>query len=114
MALPELVRKSAEKLLKHFCNDRLMVCPRGEVRLDYAIDGDCVTLFEERPAEHEAGKWLKEPVAQVRYSHEFRYWTLHYPGSDQRWRFYLNASPSLDLAKLLRQIEADPLQLFWR
>ena len=36
-----------------------------------------------------------------------------YPDRGRRWRFYLNTPPSLDLEKLLRHLDADPLQLFW-
>lgn len=113
MALPELVRRSAEKILTRYCSGPLPSCARDLLRLSFSIRGDQVTLFAERAAAKGSGASVATPVARFRFSHDLGQWTLHYPDGERRWRFYLNAGPSLDLDKLLRHLDADPLHFFW-
>jgi len=113
MALPELVRRSAHKILTLYCSGHHYSGNRDEMRLSFSIRDDHATLFAGRAdtAGSEAG--AATPVARFRFSHELGQWTLHYPDREQRWRFYLNVGPSLDLGKLLQHLDADPLHLFW-
>lgn len=101
MALPELVRRAAEKMLTRYCRDRSLACAEGAVSLGFEIRGDAITLHAGRP------------VARFRYSHELAQWTLHYPDRSGRWRFYLGIGPSLDLGKLLKHLDEDPTHTFW-
>jgi hypothetical protein len=115
MALPELLKKSAEKLLTEFCLQREPCCEQNHSRLSFRIGDDRVTLIEERWAYLEQGRWLVQPMAQFRYHSELVQWSLHYfNNSKKTWVFYLNVGPSLDLAKLLRHVEDDPFNMFWR
>lgn len=113
MPLPELVRRSAEKILSRYCAERVLPCARDQVRLSFRLCDDHVTLYAERAAAEGSGEWTAAPVARFRFSHELGQWSLHYPDGERRWRFYLNVGPSLDLGKLLRHLDADPLHLFW-
>lgn len=113
MPLPELVRRSAEKRLARYCTGHSAAGTRDAVRLAFSIRDDQVTLFAERADTEGSGAWVATPVARFRFSHELGQWTLHYPDQERRWRFYLNAGPSLDLGKLLRHLDADPLHVFW-
>jgi len=112
MPLPELVRRSAGKILARYCAERVPPCARDRLRLSFRIRNDYVTLFAGR-TDPPDGRWRLRPVARFRFSPELAQWTLHYPDRERRWRFYLNAPPSLDLEKLLRHLDADPLHLFW-
>jgi hypothetical protein len=112
MPLPELLERSARLLLERYCAERVPACSCGRPRLEFAICDDRVTLFAERPVGGAAGQVLSA-VAQFRFSPDLNQWTLHYPDPDQRWRFYLNAGPCLDLRQLLRHLDADPLHVFW-
>jgi hypothetical protein len=114
MALPDLLKKSAEKLLTTYCDEREHCCEQNHTRLTFKIAGDRVTLFEERWAYLEPGRWLSRPVAQFRYLPELLQWSLHYyNNANQSWAFYLNCGPSLDLSKMLRHVDDDPLGAFW-
>ncbi|WP_291316591.1 DUF3024 domain-containing protein [Desulfuromonas sp.] len=53
------------------------------------------------------------PLAQFRFHSELGQWTLHYPGAQNRWHIFLNAGPTLNLERLLRHLDEDPLNLFW-
>ncbi len=107
MAMPELIQKQAEALLREFCIAPAVV--EREVSLAYELSGDCVTLFTEGGSSG-GGKYA---VARFCYNHLLQQWTVHRPDPDRQWRFYPNAGPSLNLGKLLRHIADDPLHLFW-
>jgi hypothetical protein len=113
MALPELVRRTAEKTLARYCSGQLPDCAREQGRLAFRIHDDHITLFAERAAAEGSGAPVAIPVARFRFSHELGQWSLHHPAGERYWRFYLNAGPSLDLGKLLRHLDADPLHFFW-
>lgn len=114
MPLPELLRKFAEKLLTEYCDNREPCCEQNHTRLTFRIGGNRVTLIEERWAYLEQGRWLIRPVAQFRYNSDMAQWSLHYFNSNQKaWVFYLNYGPCLDLAKILKHVDADPLSMFW-
>jgi hypothetical protein len=113
MALPELIRRSAEKILTRYCSGHLFSGNRDEMRLTFDSRDDHITLFAERTDSGNSTAGVSAPVARFRFSHELGQWTLHYLDDDQRWRFYLNVSPSLDLGKLLQHLDTDPLHLFW-
>lgn len=112
MPIPELVRRTAEKLLTDFCRRSLPFCGRGEGQLSFTFEEDGIVLFEEQCACRKEGQGPR-PVARFRFDCDLSQWTLHYPGPDRRWLFYLNAGPSLHLGKLLHHLERDPLGLFW-
>ncbi len=113
MPLPELIRKTAERLLSEYCESHTADCCQSQSRLNYSIGNDKVTLIEERREHLEMDHWLPRPVAQFRYHHDLCQWTLHYRNYSEQWVFYLNCGPSLDLAKLLHHVDQDPLDLFW-
>lgn len=100
MPIPELVRRAAKKLLTRYCRE---TSRQGDDAppLAFEIGGDAITLHADRP------------IARFRYCQELGQWTLHYPDREGRWRFYLGIGPSLDLAKLLRHLDADPMGTFW-
>jgi len=113
MALPELLKKSAEKILADFCRIRTEKDPFSNRTL-FRVEEDHVTVFLDRK-EGGADDVEKtfQPVARLRFDSLLNQWTLHYPVAGDRWAFYLNAGPSLDLEKLLRHLDQDPLHVFW-
>lgn len=113
MALPELVRRTVEKLLAEYCGRRTSSCPLAGPRLFYRFGDDTVTLFAEQRSCGGATALAVTAVAQFRYSHDLRQWSLHYLDQQQRWHFYLNVAPTLDFAKLLKYLDDDPLHVFW-
>ncbi len=113
MALPELVRRAAEKLLVKYCSGNLPSCSRAHGRLSYRVEGEAFVLVEKREVSQGGGQGRDLPVAQLRFNQELQQWTLHYRDRQGRWIFYPNAPPSLDLGKLVRHLDADPLNFFW-
>lgn len=111
MSLPELLRKRAEKLLFDFCN-QAAEDPFRPRHLRYRIEGQQINLFEVRRCQNNPKEHQALPMAQIRYNPDLNQWTLHHL-NDERWRLYLNITPSLDLSKLLTAIKQDPMGYFW-
>ncbi len=109
--LPELLRKRAEKLLFGFCRDVAddQYQPR---HVRYRIVDQQISLFEVRRYESNPQQHKEFPVAQIRFIPELNQWTLHHY-ADERWKLYLNVTPSLELGRLLSVIRQDPMRCFW-
>ena len=113
MALPELMRRSVEKLLQEYCGQHASSCPLTGPRIFYRFGDDTVTICAEQRSCGGATALSVTAVAQFRYDHDLKQWSLHYLDPQQRWHFYLNATPTLDFSKLLRHLDDDPLHVFW-
>lgn len=114
MELPELLRKFTIKLLSDYCAQQPLSRRQGTSQLIYRLSGSRATLIEEQFSCPGCRKKMVRPVAQFRYHPELTQWSLHYYQGERRaWAFYLNCGPSLDLAKILRHVDADPLRMFW-
>ncbi len=113
MPLPELIRKSAEKILSRYCEEKIPPCARQQLRLVYQIRDDNATLYEERPLLSDPERWLAAPIAQFRFNHELRQWSLHVSDRNHCWHLYANIGPTLNLSRLLQHLDEDPFRIFW-
>lgn len=112
MALSEFTKKLVEQKLGHFCREKIPEMHRHRVRLDFKIEENAVTLFEERPMYCDPLNRARMEVAQFRFDGQTREWILYFPDGNLRWRlYYLN--PKSDFEVLLREVDEDPLQIFW-
>ena len=113
MPLPELLKKRAEKLLDEYCRTRVPSWLKEEMRLDFSIEDNSATVFQERRRCQGSCEWFRFPLAQFRYTSALNQWTLHHYDDNQHWQLYLNVSPSLDLSRLILAVDEDPLGFFW-
>lgn len=116
MALPKKARSEAEEDLRHFCERRVAVLARDQVRLEYEFRGDAATLVERRVPWHPAlqdAPWTRMPVAQFRYDRENGHWTLHWPDRNTRWHEDDGVEPSHTLKPLLAEVDEDPTGIYW-
>ena len=74
-----------------------------------------MTIFELRaPWSGDTDRsWTRGPVAQFRYDDDSLRWTLYWRDRDQRWFEYDRIEPSVELADLLEEVNADPAGIFW-
>ena len=94
------------------------ICPPSferQVRLGFRIEGRTVTLFELKPIfATRAPMALRQlPVARFVYQPRDALWHFHYRDLDERWRRYRPLRQARDFLRLLREVDADPLGLFW-
>lgn len=116
MPLPELVRRSAEKQVRRFCEGRIPAHARDQVRLELGIRGNAITIFERRPffrSRPNVDEWSKMKIAQLRYDPDAREWSLYWADRNGRWHRYWDLDPAENLEVLLREIDEDPTAIFW-
>jgi hypothetical protein len=114
MGLPELVRKTAEKELSLYCEGKVPPCFRNEVRVAFRMEGEHITLLEERITQGNSAGWSGRRVAQFRFHADLNQWSLHYPVARNSWCLYLNAGPTLNFKRLLQAVDDDPFHSFWQ
>ena len=112
MALPQDLKKQVQKRLWAYCQHRVPPSAREQVKVDYGIRGNFVTLFEERP-HFTLPQWVRMKIAQFRYDPETDAWTLFWPDRNERWHEYFDLPPSVDLDDLLVEVDEDPTGIFW-
>ncbi len=117
MALPELVRRTAEKKVAEFCKRRIPPHVRDEIRLEFGFRGNSVTIFECRPPweglPEQVVEWSRMKIVQLRYDPSTREWTLFWADRNGRWLRYWDLDPDPDLDRLIREIDDDPMCAFW-
>jgi hypothetical protein len=114
MALPELVRRNVEVRVADFCERRIPAHLQNEIKLEFTVRGDSITIVERRPpwrVDFGPGSTMK--VAQLRFDHDARTWTLWWADRNGRWDRYWDVDPTADVEELLREIGEDPTGIFW-
>jgi hypothetical protein len=114
MALPVLIEHLVRTKLGAYCARKVPAEARAEVRLDFEVAGDHVTLVESRPYFRDPRVWTRLPVARFRFNATSGTWTLYCPSFGQKntWRPY-PAQPSRDLDRLIAALDADASGAFW-
>ena len=113
MAIPKGLLIQIQQILELFCQARVPERVRNEVRLSFSVRGDSVTLFEERPRWNAPVQWISSKIAQFRYDHKTKQWSLHCRDRNDKWHDYLNIRPMKDFSVLLKEVDRDPTCIFW-
>jgi hypothetical protein len=115
MALPELVRHAALREVEAFCAHRVPAQHGEEIRLEFSLRGNAITIIECRPPWRPdfGPDWSSLKIAQLRYRPETALWSLYWRNRNERWFPYPDIEPSRDVAQLLAEIDADPTGIFW-
>lgn len=113
MALPELIKRKVKTILATYCKAKAPAYLKDKVRVDFKIQGNNVTLFEERPAFGKPDTWVDIIVAQFRFNPTSEEWTLYCADRNSKWHVYYEAEPSRDFDILLKEVDEDPTGIFW-
>lgn len=103
------------KQVQAFCSSRIPAEARNEVRLEYKVRGNTITIVERRPPWlPELGpEWTSMKIAQLRCDASSGTWTLYCCDRNERWFLYFDTPPSRDVRPLLAAIDEDPTGIFW-
>ena len=113
MAIPEAVRSQVEARLARFCARKAPPEVSNQLRLVYKVQGDAITLQEERPAIGVPGTWVQTKVARLRYDPKGRRWSLDCADAGGRWRAYKGIGATVSPDGLIAEIDRDPNGIFW-
>ena len=96
-----------------YCERRVPLHVRDQLRMHHEIQGDSVTLFEDRARLNKPGEWTHMPIAQFRFDQRRGRWALYCADRNTQWLFYPRAKPSSDLELLLRAVDEDVSGIFF-
>ena len=113
MPLPEFTKKLIETKLAEYCDRKIPIHARDQVKLIYKIRGNSVTLIETRPYYMNPSVWTQTPIAQFRYDEPSSQWFPYYPDRNSKWHPYSGVRPTAKLDAILKEIDRDPTGIFW-
>ena len=115
MAIPEAIEREGTKEVEAFCDRRIPADLRDQIRLEFSVRGNAITIVERRPPWREdfGPDWSSMKVAQLRYEPPTGNWALYWRNRNERWFRYPDVDPSKDIRSLLNEIDADPTGIFW-
>lgn len=113
MPLPEFTRKLVETKLSSYCETKIPITVRNQVRLVFKIRGNKVTLYETRPYFIDPSVWTETPVAQFRFDDKTKKWDLYCCDRNSKWYTYMEADSSVNFDDLLKEVDSDPTGIFW-
>ncbi len=115
MALPQLVRRRAESKIGALCERRIPPHIRDQIKLEFTIRGDSITIVERRPPwRSDIGpEWTTMKIAQLRFQTGSGTWSLWWSDRNGRWLRVPDLDASPDIEQLLAVIDDDPSGAFW-
>ncbi len=113
MALPELISQAVETRLKAYYERRVPPHAKKQVRMDVAVHGNNVTLTVSRAVFGNPKKWIRSPIAQLRYDHNPGEWSLYCSDQNGHWHPYRHAEPAKDVGALFGAMDTDETGVFW-
>jgi hypothetical protein len=113
MPLSEFTKKHFETKLTEYCDRRVPIDIRDQVRLTYKIVGFKVHIIEIRPYHRDPAIQTETPIAQIRFDRDTQRWSLFSMDSNDRWHLYDLIEPSFDFDDMLKALDDDKTGTFW-
>ena len=112
MSLSEFEIKRIEKIFADFCGRKNPVYLNSQIKMEYQIRADEVTLFESRPVWDDHAMWISGKVARFSKDRETGGWFLYQAGHDGKWRHYEPLPFHRQIEKLLAEVEKNETGAF--
>ncbi len=113
MALSEFEEKRIEKLFAAFCQARVPAQYHDQIRIEFRIKGEEVTLYESRPHYRDKSTWFSTSIARFKKKSKAESWQLYCADRNNKWHIYQGCPPNRDIEKLLTEVNNDPTGIFW-
>lgn len=115
MPLPETIRFTVDKYVGEYCAQKVPPHALHQVRVEYEVRGNAVTIFERRaPWREDYGpEWTKLKVAQIATTPESKTWSMWWADRNGRWLSYRDFTPSPNTKDCLFQLDNDHTGAFW-
>ncbi len=113
MALSDTVRHQADSIMSAFCDRRVPLAVRDQVRMHHEFQRNYVVLLEDRPRWDKPEEWTHLPIAKFRFNKDNGKWTLYWLDRNSKWHLYDMVKPSSNLKKLLKEVDDDPTRIFF-
>ncbi len=113
MAFSEIEMKRIDSLVGETCRSKVPAHLRDQLRFEYKLEGQSVTVWEVRPRFDKPEEETWHGVAKFRYYKSRARWSLYWMRQDLKWHRYDPAEETHDLAKLVAIVEADEYGAFY-
>lgn len=113
MPFSEIELKKIDNLVGGLCRKHSPALHKNELRMEYAVDGFDVTIFECRPRWDQPEVWLQIPTAKIKFTRSTGEWELYWHKSNGKWMNCDSLAPTKDLLVLVNQIDLDPHRIFF-
>jgi hypothetical protein len=113
MSLSEFEIKRVEKLFSAYCEGKVPAYLRDQIRIEFRIRGNEVSLFESRAHLQGGGEWISTKVAHFKKDPQNESWQLFWADRNSKWRPYSPLPSHRDIEKLLRAVEENETGAFW-
>jgi hypothetical protein len=86
-----------------------------EMRIEMDVDARAMTILECRPSwpEDSGSEWIRQEIARLRYTKSTGLWTLFWPDRHSKFHRYDDLDPMPTIDRLLAEVDADPMCIFW-
>lgn len=108
--MDDFTKKRIIKIMEKYIQNAVPEHVRNQIKINYKIRGNNVTLIEERQA-FKSDQWVQLPVAQFRL-HETK-WKVFWRDSKERWHFIDDIEPDENFEKQLDIVDKDNIGIFW-
>jgi hypothetical protein len=113
MSPPVIQIKVAVQLLSEFCARCASAGLENKTRLSFSVRGNFLTLIDGGPTMFDEHELHHRSIAQFRYNASRRLWSLYRTDRHGKWHQYNESNPTKDFQELIRQVDEDPLGIFW-
>jgi hypothetical protein len=95
--------------IRKYCRARVPASFRDQIRVEAAVRGSSVSIYECRPPWHpDLTEWSKVRVAQLRYNADTHHWSLYWADRNGRWHAMTIWSPARSTLSSARSKPTQP------
>ena len=113
MPLPEFTIRLVETTLAEYCDQKIPIHVRDQVKLIHKVTGNKVTLMETRPFYCDPLTWTETPIAQFRFDTKTKKWALYFMDRNSKWHLYDLIKSSADFEDMIKALDSDKTGIFW-
>ncbi|MCE5172655.1 DUF3024 domain-containing protein [Paenibacillus profundus] len=108
--MDEFTKAKVKKIMDDYIKDKIPKHLQNQIKMNYKIRGNNVTIIEERPA-FRSEQWVQHDIAQLRKDQEV--WKVYWKDSKNKWQYVEEIEPNKNFEKQLEIIEQDNTGVFW-
>lgn len=108
--MDDFTKKRINKIMENYTKNKIPQHLQNQLKLNYKIRGNNVTLFEERPA-FMSDQWVQLDIAQFRLDEGK--WSVFWKDSKGKWHFIDDIQSDEDFEKQLNIVDNDNRGMFW-
>lgn len=108
--MDQFTKTRVTKIMAEYIKNRVPAHLQNQIKLNYKIRGNNVTLLEERPA-FGRDEWVQREIAQFRKEQE--QWKVYWMDSKKRWHYIEEIEPNENFETQLKIVDTDDRGFFW-